>query len=42
MDSTSTPLKIFISFNKADRTWARWIAWKLEEAGAKVTVKPAG
>ncbi len=26
----------FISFNKADRTWATWIAWVLEEAGYSV------
>ncbi len=23
----------FISYNKADKTWAEWIAWQLEEAG---------
>lgn len=23
----------FISYNKADRRWAEWIAWRLEEAG---------
>ena len=23
----------FISYNKADRAWAVWIAWQLEEAG---------
>src|SRR5207244_950656 len=23
----------FISYNKADRPWAEWIAWQLEEAG---------
>ena len=23
----------FISYNKADREWAEWIAWQLEEAG---------
>jgi hypothetical protein len=23
----------FISYNKADRTWAEWIAWQLEESG---------
>src|SRR4051794_16060398 len=23
----------FISYNKADRTWAEWIAWQLEETG---------
>jgi tetratricopeptide (TPR) repeat protein len=26
----------FISFNQADRAWATWIAWVLEEAGYKV------
>jgi tetratricopeptide (TPR) repeat protein len=28
-----TPKHFFISYNKADRTWAEWIAWHLEEAG---------
>jgi len=23
----------FISYNSADRQWAEWIAWQLEEAG---------
>jgi len=23
----------FISYNKADRNWAEWIAWQLEDAG---------
>jgi hypothetical protein len=22
----------FISYNSADKTWAEWIAWQLEEA----------
>ena len=22
-----------ISYNKADRAWAEWIAWQLEDAG---------
>src|SRR4051794_7212585 len=26
----------FVSFNKADRAWATWIAWVLEEAGYSV------
>ncbi len=26
----------FISYNKADRAWAEWIAWQLEEAGFSV------
>jgi hypothetical protein len=28
----------FISYNKADITWAEWIAWELEEAGYDTTV----
>jgi hypothetical protein len=23
----------FVSYNKADKSWAEWIAWQLEEAG---------
>ena len=26
----------FVSFNQADRPWATWIAWTLEDAGYKV------
>ena len=26
----------FISYNSADRSWAEWIAWHLEEAGYEV------
>ena len=26
----------FISYNKADRAWAEWIAWHLEEAAYSV------
>jgi hypothetical protein len=29
----------FISYNKADRTWAEWIAWQLEEAGYSVVIQ---
>ncbi|HEV7889498.1 MAG TPA: TIR domain-containing protein [Pyrinomonadaceae bacterium] len=29
----------FISYNKADITWAEWIAWELEEAGYDTTVQ---
>jgi hypothetical protein len=29
----------FISYNKADRSWAEWIAWTLEEAGYTVVVQ---
>src|SRR4051794_25189413 len=27
------PNNFFISYNKADRVWAEWIAWQLEDAG---------
>lgn len=36
MEPTPARLKIFISYNKADRSWAEWIAWTLEEAGHAV------
>ena len=29
----------FISFNKADRGWAEWIAWQLEAAGYTVIIQ---
>jgi hypothetical protein len=29
----------FISYNKADRNWAEWIAWMLEEAGYSVVIQ---
>jgi hypothetical protein len=29
----------FISYNKADRTWAEWVAWKLEEVGYSTTLQ---
>ena len=31
----SEPLKVFISYNRADRDWAEWIAGTLETAGYK-------
>ncbi len=31
----------FISYNSADRLWAEWIAWQLEEAAAYTTVLQA-
>ena len=37
----SDPKKdFFVSFNSADRTWADWIAWTLEEAGYQVVYQP--
>jgi HEAT repeat protein len=29
----------FISYNKADRQWAEWIAWQLEEAGFTTVIQ---
>jgi hypothetical protein len=29
----------FVSYNKADRPWAEWIAWQLEEAGYSVIIQ---
>ncbi|HWM92103.1 MAG TPA: toll/interleukin-1 receptor domain-containing protein [Thermoanaerobaculia bacterium] len=30
----------FVSFNSADKAWADWIAWMLEEAGYQVVYQP--
>ncbi|HSS79108.1 MAG TPA: toll/interleukin-1 receptor domain-containing protein [Thermoanaerobaculia bacterium] len=30
----------FVSFNSADKAWADWIAWTLEEAGYQVVYQP--
>src|SRR3954449_1293247 len=35
-DSPTSKRDFFVSFNKADRRWATWIAWVLEEAGYSV------
>lgn len=29
----------FISYNKADREWAEWIAWQLEDAGYSTKIQ---
>jgi hypothetical protein len=29
----------FISYTRADRNWAEWIAWQIEEAGYQVTIQ---
>jgi TIR domain len=26
----------FVSYTSADRTWAEWVAWQLEQAGYQV------
>lgn len=31
--------KIFVSYNKADRAWAEWIAWEVEEAGYQAVIQ---
>ena len=33
------PLKFFISYNHADRTWAEWIAWQLEAVGHETVIR---
>jgi hypothetical protein len=30
---------VYVSYNPADRAWAEWIAWALEEAGYSVVVQ---
>lgn len=35
-DASDGKRDFFVSFNKADRAWATWIAWVLEEAGYSV------
>jgi hypothetical protein len=35
-DASNVKRDFFISFNNADRAWAHWIAWNLEEAGYSV------
>ena len=29
----------FVSYNKADRAWAKWIAWQLEETGYSTVIQ---
>lgn len=30
---------VFVSYNQADRAWAEWIAWRLEEAGHAAVIQ---
>ncbi len=40
MGAENLPSKdFFISYNKADRAWAEWVAWELEEAGYTVVIQ---
>lgn len=31
--------QFFISYNHADRAWAEWIAWQLEQAGYSIVIQ---
>lgn len=33
------PRDVFVSYNRADRPWAEWIAWALEEDGYSVVIQ---
>ena len=35
-DASGDKRDFFVSFNQADRAWATWVAWVLEEAGYSV------
>jgi hypothetical protein len=39
MDDDAVTKDFFISYNKADKTWAEWIAWVLEEHGKTVVIQ---
>jgi WD40 repeat protein/3',5'-cyclic AMP phosphodiesterase CpdA len=38
-DRPRKPVDFFISYTSADRRWAEWIAWQLEEAGYRVLIQ---
>jgi tetratricopeptide (TPR) repeat protein len=39
MSLTNQMKDFFISYNKADKAWAEWIAWTLEEAGYSIFIQ---
>jgi hypothetical protein len=39
MDAATARPSVFISYNGADRAWAEWIAWALEEDGYKAVIQ---
>ena len=39
MDTVTARPSVFVSYNQADRPWAEWIAWTLEENGYKAVVQ---
>lgn len=38
-DNSSSQKDFFISYNSADKSWAEWIAWRLEEAGYSTIIQ---
>ena len=38
-DSPDDKRDFFISYNQADQTWAKWIAWQLEQAGHSLFIQ---
>ena len=38
-DTSPQPKDFFISYNRADRQWAEWIAWQLEAAGYSIVIQ---
>jgi tetratricopeptide (TPR) repeat protein len=38
-DGLPGPVDFFVSYTSADRPWAEWIAWELEDAGYRVVVQ---
>jgi hypothetical protein len=39
IEGTSAEWDFFVSYTQADRSWAEWIAWELEESGHRVLVQ---
>ncbi|MFF5077021.1 FxSxx-COOH system tetratricopeptide repeat protein [Actinoplanes sp. NPDC000266] len=39
IEDASTEWDFFVSYTQADRSWAEWIAWELEENGSRVLVQ---
>jgi tetratricopeptide (TPR) repeat protein len=39
MDTATARPSVFVSYNQADRPWAEWIAWTLEENGYKAVIQ---
>lgn len=39
MDTATARPTVFVSYNRADRSWAEWLAWTLEENGYKTVIQ---